>query len=78
MDATDVASVLGAFAGDNFDVLNTLNREFDKQKVEFVRLKEDMEQVKIQHEDKYDELQVRNVALHDELKREKTTNATFV
>ena len=78
MYATDTASILGAFTGANFDVVNTLNREFDKQKAEIVRLKEDMEQVKIQHEDRYDELQVRNVALYDELQREKTTNTTLV
>ena len=29
-DAIDVAYVLGAFIGANFDVVNTLNREFDK------------------------------------------------
>ena len=30
--AIDVASVLGDFTGANFDAMNTLNREFDKQK----------------------------------------------
>ena len=78
MDATDAASVLGAFTGANFDVVNTLNKEFNKQKEEIVRLKEELEQVKRQHEDRYDELQVRNVSLHDELQRENTTNATLV
>ena len=39
---TDAASILGAFTGANFDVVNTLNREFDKQKIEIVRLKEDL------------------------------------
>ena len=78
MDATDAASFLGSFIGANFDVVNTLNREFYKKKAEIVRLKEELEQVKIQLEDRYDELQVRNVALHDELQREKTTNATLV
>ena len=78
MDATDTACVLGDFTGASFDAVNTLNREFVKQKVEIVRLKEELEQVKKQHEDRYDELQVRNVALHDELQREKTTNATLV
>ena len=67
MDATDIASILGAFTGANLDVLNTLNREFDKQKAEIIILKEELEQVKRQHEDRYDELQVKNVALHDEL-----------
>ena len=69
MDATDTASVLGAFTFANFYVVNTLNREFDKQKVEIVRLKEELEQVKRQHEDRYDELQVRNVALPNKLQR---------
>ena len=46
MDATDATSVLGAFTGANFYVVNTLNREFNKQKVEIVRLKEEMEQLK--------------------------------
>ena len=78
MDATDTTSVLGAFTGANFDVVNTLNWEFDKQKAKIVRLKEELEQVKRQHEDRNDELQVMNVALHDELQREKTTNATLV
>ena len=45
---------------------------------EIVRLSEEMEQVKIQHEDRYDELQVRNFSLHDELQRENTTNSTLV
>ena len=78
VDATDDAYVLGAFTGANFDAVNTLNREFDKQKVEIIRLKEELEQVKRQYEDRYDELQVRNVALHDELQIEKNTNATLV
>ena len=56
MDATDVASILGAFTCANFDVVNTLNRELDKQKEEIVSLKEELEQLKRQHEDKYDEL----------------------
>ena len=46
MDAIDATSVLGAFTGANFDVVNTLNREFDKQKAEIVRLKEELEQLK--------------------------------
>ena len=37
-----------------------------------------MEHVKRQHEDRYDEIQVNNVAIHDELQRENTTNATLV
>ena len=45
MDAIDATSALGAFIGDNFDAVNTLNREFDKQKVEIVKLKEELEQV---------------------------------
>ena len=78
MDATDTSSILGDFIGANFDAVNNLNREFKKQKVEIVRLKEELEKIKRQHEDRYDELQVRNVFLHDELQREKTTNATLV
>ena len=62
----------------NFDVVSTLNIEFDKQKVKIVRLKEELEQIKRQHEDMYDELQVNNVSLHDELQRETTTNSNLV
>ena len=43
MDAIDVASILGAFTGANFDVVTTLKREIDKQKVEIVSLKEELE-----------------------------------
>ena len=78
MDATDAASVLGAFTGANFDVVNTLNREFDKQKAEIVSLKEELEHIKRKHKNMYDELQVRNFPLHDELQRENITNATLV
>ena len=67
VDAIDAAIVLGAFIGANFDAVNTLNREFDKQKAEIVSLKEELEQLKRQHENMYDELQVKNVSLHDEL-----------
>ena len=38
--ATDVAFVLGAFTGANMDVVNSLNREFDKKKAKIVSLKE--------------------------------------
>ena len=43
MDATDAISILGAFTSANFDVVNTLNREFDKQKEDIVSLKEELE-----------------------------------
>ena len=52
VDDIDDASVLGDFIGANFDAVNTLNMEFDKQKVEIVRSKEVLEQVKRQHEDR--------------------------
>ena len=78
MDATDATSILEAFIGANFDVVNTLNREFDKQKEEIVNLKEELEQLKRQHENRYDELQVKNVSLHDEIQREKAINVTLV
>ena len=78
MDASYAASILGDFTGANFDAVNTLNREFDKQKEEIVSLKEELEKLKRQHENMYDELQVKNVSLHDELQRENTTNATLV
>ena len=32
VDAIDDASILGAFTGVKFDVVTTLNREFDKKK----------------------------------------------
>ena len=76
--ATDATSVLGAFIGDNLDVVNSLNREFDKQKVEIVSLKETLEQHKKQHEAKQDELQMKNFTLSVELQREKNDNATLV
>ena len=63
--ATDVASVLGDFTAANFDVVNTLNQEFDKQKAEIVRLKEELEQLKRQHENRCDELQEMNVSLSE-------------
>ena len=50
--ATDAASVLGAFIGVNMDVVNSLNKEFDKQKEEIINLKEALDQLKKQHEDK--------------------------
>ena len=53
-------------------------REFDKHNTEIVRMKEELKQLKRQHENMYDELQVKNVALHDETQREKTTNSTLV
>ena len=37
--ATDAASVLGDFTGANQDAVNSLSREFDKQKAEIVNLK---------------------------------------
>ena len=78
MDATYAASFLGAFIGANFDAVNTLNQEFDKQKVEIISLKEELKQLKRQHENRYDEHQQNNVALSEELQREKTVNATLV
>ena len=74
MDATDVASILGAFTGANFHAVNSLNREFDTKKVEIIILKEELEQVRKQHEgqitnlvktsnDRYNQLQVKNVSL---------------
>ena len=50
--ATDAASVLGAFIGANMDVVNSLNKEFDKQNPEINILKEALEKLKKQHEDK--------------------------
>ena len=55
-----------------------MNRIFDKQKVEIFSLKEELEQLKRQHEDRYDEIQLNNVALQYELQKEKTINATLV
>ena len=56
MDAIDAASILGDFTGAKFDVVSTLNKEFNKQKEEIVILQEKLEQLKRQHEDRYDEL----------------------
>ena len=50
--ATNVASVLQMSIGANLDAVNSLNREFDKKKVEIVSLKEALEQLKKQHESK--------------------------
>ena len=55
-----------------------MNREFDKQKEEIVNLKEALEQLKKQHEEKQDELQLKNVTLSIEMQREKNDNATLV
>ena len=88
MDAIDTAYVLGDFIGAKFYVVNTLNRELDKRKEEIIILKEELEQVIKQHEDqitnlvkisdaRYNELQVKNVSLQDELHKEKTTNTTL-
>ena len=74
MDATDAASISGAFTGANFHAVNTLNKEFDKKKAEIIRLKVELEHVRKQHEDQitnlvktsddsYNELQVKNVSL---------------
>ena len=41
-------------------------------------LKEALEQLKKQHEDKHDELQLKNVTLSVELQRENNDNATLV
>ena len=60
------------------DVVNSLNIEFDKQNAEIVSLKEALEQLKKQHGDKQDELQLKNVILSVELQREKNDNATLV
>ena len=76
--ATDAASVLGAFTSANMDAINSLNNGFDKQKEKIVSLKEALEQLKKQHEDKQNELQLKNVALSEGLQKEKNDNATLV
>ena len=78
MYAKDAASILGAFTGTNFDAVNTLNQEFDKQKAEIVSLKEELKQLNRKHENKYDERQEKNVAICEEMQREKIVNATLV
>ena len=65
--ATDATSILGAFIGSNMDAFNSLHREFDKQKEEIISFKEALEQLKKQHGDKHDELQLKNVTLSVEL-----------
>ena len=57
--------------------MNTLNQEFDKQKAEIRRLKEELVQLKRKHENRCDELQEMNVALNGELQRERTVNVTL-
>ena len=76
--ATYVTFVLGTFTGANMDAINSLNREFDKQKAEIISLKVALEKLKKQHEDKQDDLQLKNVALSEELQKEKNDNATLV
>ena len=50
LDAADTAASLGAFTGANFHAMNTLNREFDRGKEEISKLKEELEQIKTEHE----------------------------
>ena len=77
MDATDTASTLGDFTCANFHAINNLNNEFDKKKKEIARLKEELEQVKKEHEvyvaglmkiseEKHNELEVKNPSLQDD------------
>ena len=60
------------------NVVNSLNREFDKKKEKIINLKVALEQLKKQHEEKQNELQLKNVTLSVELQREKNDNATLV
>ena len=60
------------------DVVNSLYKEFDKQKAEIVSIKEELEQLTRKHENNYDELQEKNVSLSEELQRENIVNATLV
>ena len=76
--ATDASYVLGAFTGANLDDVNSLNKEFDKQKAKIVGLKEALEQLKKQNEAKQGEIQVKNITLNEELQRENNDNATLV
>ena len=84
----DKIASLGAFTGANLDVVNTLNREFDKRKEEISKLKEELDKAKKEHEayvsnilrtfeDKYNELHMKNVSLQTEFHNENTANATF-
>ena len=80
---------MGAFTCANFNAVNTLNREFDRRKEDIRKLKEELEQIKREHEahianlmktsqDKYNEVQVKNVSLQDELQYENTANVTLM
>ena len=69
--AIDAASILGVFMGANMDAINSLNTKFDKQKAEIISLKEALEQLKKQHEDKQDELQLKNVTLSVEYREKR-------
>ena len=74
MDAVDTATTLGAFIGAKLHAINTLNREFDRRKEDISKMKEEIDDVNRQHkthvanlekasEDKYNELQVKNISL---------------
>ena len=79
---------MGAFTGANLDVVNTLNKEFDRREQEITQLKEELEKTKREHEahvadlmktseDKYNELQVKSASLQVDLQNEKSANVAF-
>ena len=50
VEVIDTTIALGAFTGANLNAVNTLNMEFDRMKEEISNLKEELDDVKRQHE----------------------------
>ena len=78
VDVADIASALGSFTGAKFHAIHYLNKEFDKKKEQIIKLKEELEQTKKEHEahiaylmkiseDKCNELKEKNNSLQNEL-----------
>ena len=78
VDAVDTTTALGAFTGANLDAVNTLNRELERRKEEIIKLEEELDRTKREHnayvvdlkrasENRLNELQLKNTSLQAEL-----------
>ena len=88
VDVVDTTTALGAFTGANLDAVNTLNRELERRKEEIIKLEEELDRTKREHnayvvdlkrasENRLNELQLKNTSLQAELQNEQTTNTTI-